>query len=317
MNEIVYSIIIPHHNTPQLLQRLLDSIPQREDIEIIIVDDNSSPDIVDFNQFPGSHRADVRICLDKKGGYGGYARNIGISMAKGKWLLFADSDDYFTYYLSTMLDECKQLDEEVDIVFFKACSLDSVDYHNTHRADHLNRWIDEYISNHAHSELMLRYKFGEPWAKLVRKEMVDRHHICFEERSIHNDTAFSYLVGYYARKIKVSQKSIYCITDREGSVSKQLTESKKIERIENFGKSDLFFQNHHIPVKESWHFEQLFRCLCENKQTYQQGVAVLESLGYSPSSIQIGLVKACISIVRSKIIYMIKLIVKRFVNYLR
>ena len=38
---ISYSIIIPHKNTPSLLQRCLDSIPQRSDIEIIIVDDNS------------------------------------------------------------------------------------------------------------------------------------------------------------------------------------------------------------------------------------------------------------------------------------
>ena len=35
-----YSIIIPHHNTPDLLQRLLHSIPQRDDLEVIIVDDN-------------------------------------------------------------------------------------------------------------------------------------------------------------------------------------------------------------------------------------------------------------------------------------
>ena len=36
---INYSFIIPHHNCPKQLNRLLDSIPQREDIEIIVVDD--------------------------------------------------------------------------------------------------------------------------------------------------------------------------------------------------------------------------------------------------------------------------------------
>lgn len=36
-----YSFIIPHHNSPDLLNRYLKSIPQREDIEIIVVDDNS------------------------------------------------------------------------------------------------------------------------------------------------------------------------------------------------------------------------------------------------------------------------------------
>ena len=48
-----YSIIIPHKNIPQLLKRCLDSIPQRDDVQIIVVDDNSSSDIVDFANFPG------------------------------------------------------------------------------------------------------------------------------------------------------------------------------------------------------------------------------------------------------------------------
>ncbi len=39
--ELNYSFIIPHYNTSDLLQRLIDSIPQREDVEIIVVDDNS------------------------------------------------------------------------------------------------------------------------------------------------------------------------------------------------------------------------------------------------------------------------------------
>ena len=45
-----YSIIIPHKNTPKFLQRCLDSIPQREDLEVIVVDDNSDPNIVDFDK---------------------------------------------------------------------------------------------------------------------------------------------------------------------------------------------------------------------------------------------------------------------------
>ena len=40
MQPINYSIIIPHKNSAILLKRCLDSIPQRNDIEIIVVDDN-------------------------------------------------------------------------------------------------------------------------------------------------------------------------------------------------------------------------------------------------------------------------------------
>ena len=51
--EINYSFIIPHRNVPHLLQRCIDSIPKRDDIQIIIVDDNSDPKIVNFECFPG------------------------------------------------------------------------------------------------------------------------------------------------------------------------------------------------------------------------------------------------------------------------
>ena len=48
---INYSIVIPHKNTPDLLQYCLDSIPVRDDVQVIVVDDNSDADKVDFEHF--------------------------------------------------------------------------------------------------------------------------------------------------------------------------------------------------------------------------------------------------------------------------
>ena len=65
--EIVYSIIVLHQNMPDLLQRSLDSIPERDDVQVIVVDDNSNPAVVDFDLFPGMDRKDVEIAFDKQG----------------------------------------------------------------------------------------------------------------------------------------------------------------------------------------------------------------------------------------------------------
>ena len=67
---------------------------------------------------------------------------IGLSIAKGEWILFADSDDFFTYCFNEILDDCYSIDDGVDLVFFPACSLDSVTYTNTNRAQHLKKMID-------------------------------------------------------------------------------------------------------------------------------------------------------------------------------
>ena len=64
---INYSIIIPHKNIPNLLQRCLDSIPNREDVQIIVVDDNSDPNIVDFDKFHGLIICNVEVFFTNVG----------------------------------------------------------------------------------------------------------------------------------------------------------------------------------------------------------------------------------------------------------
>ena len=58
-NTINFSIIIPTKNIPDLLLRCLESIPQRSDIEIIVVDDNSDREIVDVKNYPGTNNQQV------------------------------------------------------------------------------------------------------------------------------------------------------------------------------------------------------------------------------------------------------------------
>ena len=37
-----YSVVIPHYNSAELLRRMLASIPERDDIQIIVADDGSN-----------------------------------------------------------------------------------------------------------------------------------------------------------------------------------------------------------------------------------------------------------------------------------
>ena len=63
---INYSIIIPHRNIPKLLQRCLGYIPYRDDVQIIVVDDNSDPQVVDFDNFPGMNIPNVEVYFTKE-----------------------------------------------------------------------------------------------------------------------------------------------------------------------------------------------------------------------------------------------------------
>lgn len=285
-----YSIIIPHHNIPKLLRRLLCSIPQREDIEVIVIDDNSDkeflPDLYDLEKEYSNAQF---VFLDKCRGGGG-ARNVGLEYAKGKWIIFADSDDFFNYCINDILDEYKSCN--ADIIFFNANSLYSNLYTTANRAKHLNYWIDNY--NKTGNELMLRYLFGEPWCKFVKRKIIFDNNIRFEETTIHNDTAYSYLVGYYSKKMVVDSRALYCVTSRENSVSKGVSLEKKIERIGVFSRSSLFFKTHLIPIKEYRHFNQLLDLRLKNKKSYSQAIELMKKLGYTSTNIKIGLVKQLI-----------------------
>ncbi len=282
-----YSIIIPHHNIPKLLRRLLCSIPKREDIDIIVVDDKSDHDFLpDLYDLEKEYTNVKFVFLDKCRG-GGAARNVGLKYAKGKWIIFADSDDYFNYCINDILDEYKNSD--ADIIFFNANSLDSNLYTTVNRVGHLNYWIDDY--NKTGNELMLRYQFGEPWCKFVKREIIFDNNIRFEETTIHNDTAYSYLVGYYSRKMVVDSRALYCVTSREYSVSKGVSLEKKVERIGVFSRSSKFFKTHSISVKESRHFKQLLDLKFENKNGYLQAVEIMKQCGYSSIEIKKGLLQ--------------------------
>lgn len=213
MKNINYTFIIPHKNIPDLLQRCLNSIPRREDIQIIVVDDNSDPDKVDFEHFPGVGEPCVEVYFTKEGKGAGYARNVGLKHAKGKWLLFADADDYFKN-VDILLDKCKYSVE--DIIFFNSLSVNTINK-LTSFGDQINNamsaYPDEKLKNY------LRFYCGVPWCKVVNRNLLEKHKIFFDEIPKHNDTMFSLKVGYYASNIGIDKNIYYVNCCRSNSIS--------------------------------------------------------------------------------------------------
>lgn len=220
---INYSFIIPHHNTPDLLQRLVDSIPQRNDIEIIVVDDNSDED-----KKANVVRHDVKtIFIDKDHTKGaGRARNVGIDYAKGKWLLFADADDFYKPNFMEVLDDYK--DDEMDILFFNTDSVDT----KTLKPDKLNRAkyqqkVVEQYDGTKESEQVMRYFRYAPWCKMINHAFVRQYNFRFEEISILNDSFFALQTGHFADIIKVDKRILYTLTYLPGSITYSKVSRKK------------------------------------------------------------------------------------------
>ena len=226
---INYSIIIPHKNIPDLLQRCLDSIPRREDVQIIVVDDNSDTDKVDFAAFPGLNDPFVEVIFGKnengrKGA--GYARNLGLERAKGKWLIFADADDYFMPCFNETLDKYKE--DENEIIYFYVTSADSNTQDSGDRHVTRNAQLDMIRNT---SDWNIAYWIFSPWGKFIKRELVEKNHISFQEVQYANDVFFCVKTTYYSTKKLISDCIIYCITYRIGSLEQITTLDSKVKRF--------------------------------------------------------------------------------------
>lgn len=111
------SIIMPILNTEDYINEAIDSVLNQtlHDIELICIDNNSSDN--SRNIIQEYIKKDSRVkCIELNKNYGsGEARNIGLRMAKGDFIAFLDSDDY--YYSKDVLEVLYKtaLEKDVDI----------------------------------------------------------------------------------------------------------------------------------------------------------------------------------------------------------
>ncbi|WP_088656135.1 glycosyltransferase family 2 protein [Geofilum rhodophaeum] len=264
--DISFSFIIPHKNTPKLLERCLRSIPDREDLEIIVIDDGS--DVTLMPQVAAY--SNVRLLKNSISRGAGFARNVGLHHARGKWVIFADSDDFFNYCVGDCISE--YFCSDADIVFFRANSVDGKSYVNASRAVQLNRFVDVYKGNVSKGAKLLRYKFGEPWSKMIKMDLIRRYSILFDEVEVHNDTMFSLLVGFHAASIMVDNRAIYCCTVRQGSLSYSDSIAKLLVRVDVFSRAERFLKAN--LVTNVWvfkHFVALIYLLVLDRSAFIKG----------------------------------------------
>lgn len=242
-----YSIIIPHHNIPSLLERCLKSIPLRPDIQVLVIDDTSDETNLNaFHRLADTYSGKIEFLYTRDGLGAGRARNIALSKARGERVIFADADDYFLPGISDIIEKYKDVD--ADMVFFNAVARDCETGAPSVRADHLRKMHSVFKKDPEKGLSELRYKFGEPWCKIIRRDLIERYNIRFDEIPIHNDTTFSYLCGFHARTLIVDHTEGYCLTDRTGSVSKAVSDEKLEIRTRVFARKNSFLKKNGIKV---------------------------------------------------------------------
>lgn len=262
------SIIIPHYNTPDLLQKLIDSIPDLDDIQIIVVDDRSDKFVDELNEIREKYKNNVEFYRNDdllKGA--GTCRNIGLRHADGKWILFSDADDFF---LDGMYEAVSvYFDSEFDEVLFVPTSIfsDTGEIANVHII-HEKR-VNDYLSNPSQENLLrLKISWTVPWSKLIRHKLIDERDIWFDEVLYFNDMMFSVKAGHYSKSIAVSKDVIYCAVRVKGSLTMQVGWNAYEIRLQEYLKVCDFIKEHYsLKEMKAMHYTclgMLYRAIKNN-----------------------------------------------------
>ena len=212
-----------NEDRPMPLGRMMDTWPTSDDTEVIVVDDHSS-DValsrVHSTYFDMNHFLFVNLRASKKGA--GAARNGGIGLACGKWLIFADADDYFLPDMKRIID--KYRDSDADLIYFHTACVNMTTGQEGARHHRFNAMLDAYTANPTEENLnALRYGFTPPWSKMIKRDLIMCNEIRFDEVMASNETMFSILAAYHAKKILVAPETIYCVTENSFGLAKTIS----------------------------------------------------------------------------------------------
>lgn len=258
-NDILFSVIIPHRNSLHFLPKLISSIPDDKRVQVLLVDNSPEPVTKQQLADAGIARTIELLYSDPSRGAGG-ARNVGIDNANGKWLIFADADDYFSDKAFDTFFSFADSKAELVYTCMGGIYLDTGEHSD--RGDGYTNLVRGYL-NGTKTEMDLRLGFASPCCKMVSHDLVKRHNLRYDEIRAGNDIYFSTLSGFYAKGIEAVDFVSYIATVSRGS----LTQRRDYEVI----KARLY---------SILHCNQFLKSV--GKQKYQHSVmfAVAESRNY-------------------------------------
>lgn len=251
---LLFSVIIPHRNSLEFLPKLFSTIPNDRRLEIILIDNSPIPIT---KEDVAIDREYTLLRSEPDRGAGG-ARNVGIENAKGKWLIFADADDFFSENAFDLF--FSKSDSDAEIIYTCMGGVYANTGEPSNRGDQFTEKVRGYL-NGTLSELDLRTGFASPCCKMISSALVERHSIRYDEVVAHNDNYFSLLSGFYAKKIEAIDYITYIATVSRGSLTRRRDYPVVYSRFWVTLKRNKFLKEHHMADRQGSVMVYLYQAL--------------------------------------------------------
>lgn len=216
-----YSVIIPVYNAEGTLERCLNSLCGQPfpDAELLLIDDGSTDSSAAICRRYAASDPRVRFLQKENGGVSS-ARNLGLNMARGEYILFVDSDDYVKPDYFALLETADPRGE-YDYMLFPYDRFDGIREARRSLPTFASRDPEKVESMLAHA--YSRKWTNAPWAKRYRRSILEENGIRFHtDLPIAEDTLFNLQYLLRCRSLCIGPEAVYTVSlENPGSLSRK------------------------------------------------------------------------------------------------
>ena len=217
MKQISISVIISVYNMEQYLPKCLESVINQNlrDIEIIVVNDGSSDNSLEIIR--KYEAIDSRIIVINQKNMGcSVARNNGVKIAKGEYVVFVDSDDYILEKgLDELIKEGRQYKLDIVLPFLYST------FNNKQVIKNKEFYKVKTGETYLIEKLNDRDHLIRTTSKLYRLQFLLENNISFPEGLVHEDQYYDLISLYYAKRIKFINIKYYIIVGHSNSITRR------------------------------------------------------------------------------------------------
>lgn len=238
--EGLVSVVVPVYNGEKYIKRCIESIKNQSysNIEVFVIDDGSTDDtsIYAAEAIGDDYRFDI-INVDNGGV--SEARNLGITMANGEWITFADIDDVLEKeHIENLVKMVDNNNSDIGVVAYSRFSDDDIlkqckyEYKNKKKSSKDIYLLDK---NDAIMEIMKDAKYaGYVWNKIFRLSLIDANKIKFDtELHMCEDLYFCVQAMLSTdKKISFSEEKTYYYYDNLDGITKGRFSEKLFTQID-------------------------------------------------------------------------------------
>ena len=217
------SVVVPIYNVESYLKECLDSLAFQtlDNFEVILVNDGSTDQSYEIALDYSRRYNNFKLVSQKNSGLSS-ARNTGISLAKGEYLYFLDSDDYLEKNALEILYNTSQKNK-LDVLKFSAFTFH--DKEEDFEWNHVNGYRYSRMYHKVYNGCYLFQKTeanGDHYASsclmLLRRQLIVDKGLKYIEGIIHEDEFFYFELMLVSKRVAVLNRPLYFRRYRKGSI---------------------------------------------------------------------------------------------------